>query len=49
MMEWDGIIKSYRKYMPKIDDENIITLKEGNTPLIEATNLEKIFRGLRYT
>ncbi|MDK2805629.1 MAG: threonine synthase [Thermoanaerobacterium sp.] len=47
MMEWDGIIKSYRKYMPKIDDENIITLKEGNTPLIEATNLEKKFPGLK--
>ncbi|WHE08600.1 threonine synthase [Thermoanaerobacterium thermosaccharolyticum] len=46
-MEWDGIIKSYRKYMPKIDDENIITLKEGNTPLIEATNLEKKFPGLK--
>lgn len=47
MMEWDGIIKSYRNYMPKIDDENIITLKEGNTPLIEATNLEKKFPGLK--
>jgi len=46
-MEWDGIIKSYRNYMPKIDDENIITLKEGNTPLIEATNLEKKFPGLK--
>ncbi|WKV10383.1 threonine synthase [Thermoanaerobacterium sp. CMT5567-10] len=46
-MEWNGIIKSYRKYMPKIDDENIITLKEGNTPLIEATNLEKKFPGLK--
>lgn len=47
MMEWDGIIKSYRNYLPKIDDENIITLKEGNTPLIEATNLEKKFPGLK--
>lgn len=47
MMEWDGIIKSYRNYMPKIDDENIITLKEGNTPLVEATNLEKKFPGLK--
>lgn len=47
MMEWDGIIKSYRNYMPKIDDENIITLKEGNTPLIEALNLEKKLPGLK--
>lgn len=47
MMEWDGIIKSYRNYMPKIDDENIITLKEGNTPLIEALNLAKKLPGLK--
>ncbi|OXT08487.1 threonine synthase [Thermoanaerobacterium thermosaccharolyticum] len=46
-MEWDGIIKSYRNYMPKIDDENIITLKEGNTPLIEALNLAKKLPGLK--
>lgn len=46
-MEWDGIIKSYREYLPKIDDENIITLKEGNTPLIEATNLERKLPGLK--
>lgn len=47
MMEWDGIIKSYRSHMPKIDDENIITLKEGNTPLIEALNLAKKLPGLK--
>ena len=47
MMEWDGIIKSYKRYMPKIDDDNIITLKEGNTPLIEAENIEKDFPGLK--
>lgn len=47
MMEWDGIIKSYRNYLPKIDDENIITLKEGNTPLIEALNLAKKLPGLK--
>lgn len=46
-MEWDGIIKSYRYYLPKIDDENIVTLKEGNTPLIEAKNLEKKLAGLK--
>ncbi|AGB20204.1 threonine synthase [Thermoanaerobacterium thermosaccharolyticum] len=46
-MEWDGIIKSYRNYLPKIDDENIITLKEGNTPLIEALNLAKKLPGLK--
>ncbi|ADL70050.1 threonine synthase [Thermoanaerobacterium thermosaccharolyticum DSM 571] len=46
-MEWDGIIKSYRSHMPKIDDENIITLKEGNTPLIEALNLAKKLPGLK--
>ncbi|MDI6605299.1 MAG: threonine synthase [Thermoanaerobacteraceae bacterium] len=46
-MEWEGIIKAYRGFMPKIDDKNIVTLKEGNTPLIEAINLEKEFPGLK--
>lgn len=46
-MEWDGIIKSFREFMPKIKDENIVTLKEGNTPLIEAVNLEKKLPGIK--
>lgn len=46
-MEWDGIIKSFREFMPQIKDENIVTLKEGNTPLIEAVNLEKKLPGLK--
>lgn len=46
-MEWDGIIKGFREFMPQIKDENIVTLKEGNTPLIEAVNLEKKLPGLK--
>lgn len=40
-MRWNGIIREYIQYLPKISDEHIITLKEGNTPLLEALNLTK--------
>lgn len=46
-MEWKGLIKTYKDFMPKIKEENIITLKEGNTPLYEATNLQKLFPGIK--
>lgn len=40
-MERYGVIERYFKFLPLKDPANIITLKEGNTPLIEATNLQK--------
>lgn len=43
-MGWEGLIKAYREFMPKIKEENIVTLKEGNTPLYEAVNLQKLFQ-----
>ncbi|HHW57146.1 MAG TPA: threonine synthase [Clostridia bacterium] len=46
-MRWEGLIKAYREFLPPIKEENIVTLKEGNTPLIEATNLEKILPGIK--
>jgi len=46
-MGWEGLIKAYRKFMPKIKEENIVTLKEGNTPIYEATNLQKLFPGIK--
>ncbi|SHF35774.1 threonine synthase [Thermoanaerobacter uzonensis DSM 18761] len=46
-MGWEGLIKAYREFMPKIKEENIVTLKEGNTPLYEATNLQKLFPGIK--
>jgi len=44
---WDGVIREYREYLPEIKDEAITTLKEGNTPLIEAVNLKSIFGNIR--
>ena len=44
---WDGVIKEFRKFLPEIDDDCIVTLREGNTPLIEAVNLKDIFGAIR--
>jgi threonine synthase len=40
-MEWKGIINKYREYLPVTDKTPIITLHEGNTPLIKADNFSK--------
>jgi len=37
-----GIINNYFSYLPVKDKKNIVTLKEGNTPLIRANNLEDL-------
>lgn len=39
--KWKGIIEAYREYLPVSDKTPIITLHEGNTPLIKADNLSK--------
>ena len=39
---WRGIIEEYRKFLPVTDKTPIISLNEGNTPLIKAINLTKI-------
>jgi threonine synthase len=36
---WRGIIHHYREFLPVTDRTPVITLNEGNTPLIEAKNL----------
>ncbi|UCG79268.1 MAG: threonine synthase [Nitrospirota bacterium] len=36
---WSGIINSYRELLPVSDSTPVITLNEGNTPLIKAVNL----------
>lgn len=38
-MKWEGIIKHYREFLPVTDKTPIITLGEGNTPLIHAAFL----------
>lgn len=39
---WQGIIKQYREFLPVTKDTPIITLNEGNTPLIPAEKLSEI-------
>jgi threonine synthase len=36
-----GLIERYRKYLPVSDNTPVITINEGNTPLIKAANLTK--------
>lgn len=38
---WEGVIETYRDFLPINRDTPIITLKEGNTPLIQAQNIKK--------
>lgn len=43
---YKGLIDRYRAYLPIEDHETIISLCEGQTKLIHATNLEKLLPGL---
>jgi threonine synthase len=40
-MAWRGIVEEYREFLPVSDTTPVVTLKEGNTPLVKATNLQK--------
>ncbi|MFZ1803075.1 MAG: threonine synthase, partial [Nitrospira sp.] len=39
MNPWRGVIEEYRKFLPVTDKTPVISLGEGNTPLIRATRL----------
>lgn len=41
-MGWPGVIKTYQKFLPLKRDEFIVTLLEGNTPLIPSRNLKEL-------
>lgn len=41
MTHYQGLINKYRKYLPVTDITPVVTLNEGNTPLIKAENLAK--------
>ncbi len=43
MEKWQGVIRQYSEYLPFDDDTTIVTLDEGNTPLIEAPRLAERF------
>ncbi|MDF5716541.1 MAG: threonine synthase [Rhizonema sp. NSF051] len=38
---WPGLIEAYREYLPVIEKTAIVTLLEGNTPLLPAPSLAK--------
>jgi len=39
MTAWPGVIERYRRYLPVSDTTPIVTLLEGNTPLVPAPRL----------
>ncbi|MBM3246792.1 MAG: pyridoxal-phosphate dependent enzyme, partial [Candidatus Omnitrophica bacterium] len=41
--KYNGVIERYKKYLPVTNKTPIITLNEGNTPLIYAGYLSKLF------
>jgi len=41
-MHYKGLIEKYRQYLPVSEKTEIVTLLEGNTPLIPSANLSKI-------
>ena len=41
MKRWLGVIEEYRKFLPVGEQTPIVSLGEGNTPLIRATRLAK--------
>ncbi|MCC5909436.1 MAG: threonine synthase [Clostridiaceae bacterium] len=44
---WNGIIAAYKDFFGVKEGENIVTLNEGNTPLIPAENIGKMLGGLK--
>lgn len=46
-MAWAGIIQEFRKFLPVRDDTPVVTLLEGNTPLVPAPSLSKQIGGNR--
>ena len=35
-MHWEGIIRHYGRFFTSVPEEDVVTLLEGNTPLIPA-------------
>ena len=38
-MAWRGIIEQYRSFLPVTPNTPVVTLGEGNTPLVRASRL----------
>ncbi len=41
MSYYQGLINTFREYLPVSDKTPVVTLNEGNTPLIKCENLAK--------
>ena len=41
---WQGLIETYRPYLPVTDTTPVVTLLEGNTPLIPVPAIAKKIR-----
>src|SRR2546428_14148502 len=39
LTRWPGLIEHYRRFLPVTDSIPLVTLNEGNTPLIESVAL----------
>ncbi len=44
MQVWKGLINQYSKFLPVSEKTPVITLHEGNTPLIKASHIEEIIK-----
>jgi threonine synthase len=42
MARWQGVIETYRSFLPVTDKTPVVTLNEGNTPLIQASWAKKL-------
>ncbi len=40
---WNGVIREFQEFLPRVKDECIVHFREGNTPLIEALNMGGLF------
>ena len=47
-MSWRGIIEQYRSFLPVTDKTPVVSLNEGNTPLIYSERLSKTIGGKIY-
>ncbi len=48
MTYWPGLLRHYREYLPVTDSTPVVTLNEGNTPLVFAPKLSALL-GNRHT
>jgi threonine synthase len=48
LKRWPGLIQHYRRFLPVTDKTPVVTLNEGNTPLIESPELaERLGRNIK--